>query len=541
MFFLLKAGFGSSRILREMDRIKEYYNIDFLAMEREFYNMDWIMLFDTKVRKYQDVIWKNRFDMFASMEYYARDNQLEINMEGIRREFENSRDYVLDSFDTLMEYVIDCEIESNNRAKDVSYEEYMAKKMSLRYGDKNYAEINDKIGVETRKIMQSMYSQYYALIRHMILTYASESNLELIAYQVDPIKREALWKGFIMTNFIQADRFKSHLQDILVELNLPKDIKIKEFHEVCPTKIDLTFCSVDINSHVIEFINRHTYPEMPIWAAILIAASFPSLMRPIRSKPAWSEKIDVNSEKRYLKRVFEEGTQKQPVLVSGNLLASFPLEYVTNRKIQELYFHNQSFTFLSFGVQQKPKHYIIDRLFYRKFLSTSRALDFATANFKFVETGLFAEGRGDLLESYVDGEDNLTRQIYFKELISLPIRLGTLDFHKFKKPDVLPNIVEETYYYTIEKFCSDNITFFKTILKNNSLRFSFISKEFKTMDLMRKYKIQFKTEMTPFYKDVDNNEIELTHMRRTLFLKFIYVGEKVYVEKIYKKITIFET
>jgi hypothetical protein len=30
-------------------------------------------------------------------------------------------------------------------------------------------------------------------------------------------------------------------------------------------------------------------------------------------------------------------------------------------------------------------------------------------------------------------------------------------------------------------------------------------------------------------------------MRRLLFLKFIYVGEKVYVEKISKRITIFET
>lgn len=47
--------------------------------------------------------------------------------------------------------------------------------------------------------------------------------------------------------------------------------------------------------------------------------------------------------------------------------------------------------------------------------------------------------------------------------------------------------------------------------------------------------------MTPFYKDVENNEIELKHMRKLLFLKFIYVGEKVYVEKISKKITIFET
>ena len=140
-----------------------------------------------------------------------------------------------------------------------------------------------------------------------------------------------------MANFIKADNIKHHLIEILAELNLPQDIKLKEFYEVCPVKIDLTFMAVDISSHVLKFVNRHTFPEMPVWAAILSASSFPSLFQPLRSKATWCEEIDTNPEKRYLKRFFaSETTKKLPVLVSGNLLASLPLEYVTNRKIQEL-------------------------------------------------------------------------------------------------------------------------------------------------------------------------------------------------------------
>jgi hypothetical protein len=97
-----------------------------------------------------------------------------------------------------------------------------------------------------------------------------------------------------MSNFIKADHFKHHLIGILTELNLPHDIKLKEFYEVCPVKIDLTFMVVDISSHVLKFVNRHTFPEMPVWAAILSASSFPMLFQPLRSKANWCEEIDKN-------------------------------------------------------------------------------------------------------------------------------------------------------------------------------------------------------------------------------------------------------
>jgi len=84
----------------------------------------------------------------------------------------------------------------------------------------------------------------------------------------------------------------------------------------------------------------------------------------LRSKATWCEEIDKNPEKRYLKRFFvSEATTKLPVFVAGNLLASLPLEYVTNKKIQKLcYDEEEGLTFLSFGIkQEESKHALANR------------------------------------------------------------------------------------------------------------------------------------------------------------------------------------
>jgi hypothetical protein len=68
-----------------------------------------------------------------------------------------------------------------------------------------------------------------------------------------------------MTKFIKVGKLKRYLFDLLDELHLPKNIKLKEFYDACAIKLDITITAVDVSSHVIELINRHTYPEVPVW------------------------------------------------------------------------------------------------------------------------------------------------------------------------------------------------------------------------------------------------------------------------------------
>jgi predicted acylesterase/phospholipase RssA len=159
--------------------------------------------------------------------------------------------------------------------------------LSFKYGDKDYEKINNEKGQETKKALTIILDQYQSLIRHIIYVYTSEPVRELISLEKDPSKKEAIWKGIIMTNFIQMDNLKQYLLKLLKELSLPEDIKLKEFYDVCPVRLDITITAVNMSSHVIEFINRHTYPEMPVWAAILTATAFPSLFQPVRAKSSW--------------------------------------------------------------------------------------------------------------------------------------------------------------------------------------------------------------------------------------------------------------
>lgn len=44
-----------------------------------------------------------------------------------------------------------------------------------------------------------------------------------------------------------------------------------------------------------------------------------------------------------------------PIFVSGNLLASFPLELVYNHRIRQEYFNNKKYIFLNFGIDPKEE------------------------------------------------------------------------------------------------------------------------------------------------------------------------------------------
>jgi hypothetical protein len=160
-----------------------------------------------------------------------------------------------------------------------------------------------------------------------------------------------MWKGVIISRFLKCDKLKKKVQDVLKEMNLPKDIKLKDFHEVIPRKLELTFTVVDTTNKKISFINCHTFPEMPVWAAVVTGSSFPVLFPEIHSNSQWIQRIDSKTEDRYLKLFFSDGQyHRPPIFTSGNLLSSLPLELISNKKIQETCFNGKDYTFLNFGV-----------------------------------------------------------------------------------------------------------------------------------------------------------------------------------------------
>lgn len=98
--------------------------------------------------------------------------------------------------------------------------------------------------------------------------------------------------------------------------------------------------------------------------------------------------------------------------------------------------------------------------------------DLATS-LPFIKSRLFA------LSTYVNSHDNLIMDIYKKELVILPIRVGTIDFNKMTKQgpnnttllsDVAQDAVEQAEYVTEEKLqneSSQNKHLFIKIEKKN--------------------------------------------------------------------------
>ena len=150
-------------------------------IERDFRQLDWAMPMKVNIRKYQDVLWKNRFNMFHSLEEYSKTNNLELDIAIIKEKFEESKAYIIDGFDTMMDYVISNELASEDRPEGMSFEEHMAKQLSFKYGSKDYARINQAIGKESKKALNILYDQYQYLIRHFFFMVNSEDNQQIIA------------------------------------------------------------------------------------------------------------------------------------------------------------------------------------------------------------------------------------------------------------------------------------------------------------------------------------------------------------------------
>lgn len=296
--------------------------------------MDWALSFKCRVREFEEVMWSNRYDFFESVQEQMKCGLFEGDLTRIKREYEEGKEHILDSYHLLIDYVIGEETKALQVTKK-TYEEYLAEKLSVKYGSKNYRKINEKIGKDTKRALQLIYLQFQGLIRHLIYTYSQNESLEFLIHQKDLLKREAVWKGLIMSNLINVHRIKSHIQDLLTQHNLPRDIRLKEYNDYCTVKIELTFVALDITSHCIEFINYHTYPHMPLWAAILTGAAHSPLSSPLRIKPSWSQSVDANNELRHLNSFFNGGSwSTQPMFVSGSALIRLPLEDLTNHKIR---------------------------------------------------------------------------------------------------------------------------------------------------------------------------------------------------------------
>lgn len=132
-----------------------------------------------------------------------------------------------------------------------------------------------------------------------------------------------------------------------------------------------------------------------------------------------------------------------------------PLEFLTNNKSNELFFEGRKYTFINFSLKQKkanpPNYLIFKRKFFGFFDLLSEGFSwgfskiFRLAKKTSLDIPVF-QNKYNIFQTYLESHDNLILDLYYKNLILLPIHLSVLDFQKIGSE--LPSAVEQAEYTT---------------------------------------------------------------------------------------------
>lgn len=63
----------------------------------------------------------------------------------------------------------------------------------------------------------------------------------------------------------------------------------------------------------------------------------------------------------------------------------------------------------------------------------------------------FLKSKAEIIETYVNSNDQLMLELYKDKLLLLPIRFNTLDFHKLGEKKLIDQTIEEAYLMTNSK------------------------------------------------------------------------------------------
>jgi hypothetical protein len=83
--FLFTLGLDNTKILEEVDKVRELLEIDYAKINRNFYEMDWALPSKCKIRQFEETMWNSRYDFFKKLEESLKNNELEMDLDRIKR------------------------------------------------------------------------------------------------------------------------------------------------------------------------------------------------------------------------------------------------------------------------------------------------------------------------------------------------------------------------------------------------------------------------------------------------------------------------
>lgn len=95
------------------------------------------------------------------------------------------------------------------------------------------------------------------------------------------------FKGIVLSCVIDSIQYKQYIYSLLKQNAIDPNVTLSNFYQIATKKILLNFNCVKMNDLTFTLVNRYTKPNMPLWVALMGAASYPYLQGQFFSKQEW--------------------------------------------------------------------------------------------------------------------------------------------------------------------------------------------------------------------------------------------------------------
>ena len=227
---------------------------------------------------------------------------MENEKDAVDEAIQRSLDYVLDQMSKAAE-----EIEEEEENLDAaSYAERLSKALSLRLQSKDidFDSENRKANEKMLNFMNDL-KDHFETIAHYILMKTPNAK-EAWEMHANKIHNREVFRGLIICEMLTSSRVKTYVSKKLEEMNLDRNITLKEFYDSTDKHIQLNFVVVESPANIVRIINYKTRPQMPLWAAITASCSVPFLFEKFLDRKEWKYAPNYDPKKRKAENYFAD-------------------------------------------------------------------------------------------------------------------------------------------------------------------------------------------------------------------------------------------
>ena len=201
-----------------------------------FDEYDWAKTNKTKMRELQEMVWKNRVDIFDELGKDLNRDELDPNlvMKGVHQhlpynkyKMDSSVDDINEALEDSLNYIVESinEVEEENQRGGEKMRE-LARRLSISLKEaEDYEAINLENSRKTVTFFKFFISKFRDIVKFVI--YRLPSIPDKIIQYLSLEQRAEAWKGIIIGETLKAFQIKNYVSEKLLQLGLRNNTTLK--------------------------------------------------------------------------------------------------------------------------------------------------------------------------------------------------------------------------------------------------------------------------------------------------------------------------